>query len=305
MPTVLVVDDSLVERHRVGALLEKPRGLTEGAKRTTGIAIAYAANGLEALDTLRRSLPDLVLTDLQMPEMNGLELVERIRADYPSVPVILMTAHGSEEIAVQALQRGAAGYVPKRNVARDLLETVETTLALTQVARDQERVRECLTDAQSRFLLQNDPGLIGPLVGYLHNNLTRVRLCDEIGVLRVTVALRESLVNAMEHGNLEVPSVLKEDDERSYRQLLEDRRRQSPYRERHIHVTARETPAEVVYVIRDEGPGFNPATLPDPTDPANLEKASGRGILLIRTFMDQVTHNASGNEITLVKRRER
>jgi CheY-like chemotaxis protein/anti-sigma regulatory factor (Ser/Thr protein kinase) len=303
MATVLVVDDSAVERHRAGALLEKRPGLTDAEKRT-GVTVAYAGNGVEALDAMRRAVPDLVVTDLQMPEMNGLELVEKIRADYPSVPVILMTAHGSEEIAVQALQRGAAGYVPKRNLAQDLLETVENTLGLTRAAREQERVLECLTNAEAHFLLHNDLSLIGPLVGYLQNNCKRMRLCDEVGTLRVTVALREALVNAIEHGNLEVPSALKEEDENAHRQLAEERRRQSPYRERRVHVTARETPDEVAYVVRDEGPGFNPADLPDPTDPANIEKASGRGLLLIRTFMDRVTHNAQGNEVTLVKRRD-
>ena len=303
MPTVLVVDDSLVERHRAGALLEKRPGLTEADKRT-GITPVYAEHGRQALEVMRQSLPDLVLTDLQMPEMNGLELVEQIRTEFPSVPVILMTAHGSEEIAVQALQRGAAGYVPKRNLPRDLLETIENTLGLTQANREQERILECLSNSESHFLLQNDSSLIGPLVGYLPNNLARMKLCDEVGALRVTVALREALVNAIEHGNLEAPSEMKEEDEKGFRNLLEERRRQSPYRERRVHVTARETPAEAVYVIRDEGPGFNPADLPDPTDPANLEKASGRGLLLIRTFMDRVTHNDKGNELTLVKRRD-
>ena len=56
-------------------------------------------------------------------------------------------------------------------------------------------------------------------------------------------------------------------------------------------------------MVRDEGPGFDPATLPDPTDPSNLERVGGRGLLLIRTFMDEVRHNESGNEITFVKRR--
>ena len=60
---------------------------------------------------------------------------------------------------------------------------------------------------------------------------------------------------------------------------------------------------EAAYVVRDEGPGFNPHGLPDPRDAANLEKASGRGLFLIRTFMDEVRYNASGNEITLIKRR--
>ena len=59
--------------------------------------------------------------------------------------------------------------------------------------------------------------------------------------------------------------------------------------------------ARIRYVIRDEGPGFDPATLPDPTDPANLDRPCGRGLLLMRTFMDDVGYNRSGNEVTLIK----
>jgi anti-sigma regulatory factor (Ser/Thr protein kinase) len=65
---------------------------------------------------------------------------------------------------------------------------------------------------------------------------------------------------------------------------------------------ARETRTEVTFVIADEGPGFDPSRLPDPTDPAQLERVHGRGLLLIRTFMDEVSHNERGNEITMVKR---
>jgi anti-sigma regulatory factor (Ser/Thr protein kinase) len=62
------------------------------------------------------------------------------------------------------------------------------------------------------------------------------------------------------------------------------------------------TPTSGKFVIRDQGPGFDPAQLPDPTDPENLERVSGRGLLLMRTFMDEVTFNKSGNQVTMVKR---
>jgi anti-sigma regulatory factor (Ser/Thr protein kinase) len=56
--------------------------------------------------------------------------------------------------------------------------------------------------------------------------------------------------------------------------------------------------------ISDDGPGFNPADIPDPTDEENLLSTSGRGLFLIRAFMDQVSHNQPGNQITLVKLRK-
>src|SRR5690349_13208032 len=104
MSSVLVVDDSAVDRLRAEKLIANQTSLT----------VVTAANGKEALACLARNLPDIVITDMQMPEMDGLQLVEEIRSRYPSVPVVLMTAHGSEELAVQALQKGAASYVPKR-----------------------------------------------------------------------------------------------------------------------------------------------------------------------------------------------
>ncbi|HMC89133.1 MAG TPA: response regulator [Gemmataceae bacterium] len=295
MATVLVVDDSAVDRVRAEKLLSKDVGLT----------VRSAANGKEALAELARELPDIVITDMQMPEMDGLELVEAIRGKYPAIPVILMTAHGSEELAVQALQRGAASYVPKRNLARDLPETIENVLGVSQANRGQQRLLESLIDTQSHFVLENDASLIPSLIGHLENNLTRMKLCDENGLIRVAVAMREALINAIQHGNLEIDSTLREKDEKKYTALVEERRQTEPYQDRRVHIYAKESHHEAYYVIRDEGPGFDPTTLPDPTDPANLERVSGRGLLLIRTFMDEVHHNKTGNEITMIKRCDR
>src|SRR5262245_13719026 len=294
MATVLVVDDNPVDRHLACNLVEKCIDMK---------AIA-AANGRDALDAIRKEKPDLVLTDMVMPEMDGLTLVQEVRTNYPLCPVILMTAFGSEEIAIQALQKGAASYVPKSNLAKDLAETLESVLSVARANINQQKLLECLTQTESHFILDNDPTLIPPLIGYLQQNLERMRLCDEIGRIRVSVALQEALINAIHHGNLEVGSDLRERDDKAYQRLLDERRIDPNYRNRRVYVTARESPAEAVYVIRDEGPGFDPSKLPDPTDPSNLERVCGRGLLLIRTFMDEVHHNAIGNEITMLKRRD-
>ena len=118
-------------------------------------------------------------TSSNLSNWAALALVQEIRANHPFIPVILMTAFGSEEIAIQALQRGAASYVPKGNLVRDLAETIENVLAVAKVDQNQQRLLECLTHSESQFLLDNDPSLIPPLIGYLQNNLARMRLCDD------------------------------------------------------------------------------------------------------------------------------
>src|SRR5262249_52628364 len=158
-------------------------------------------------------------------EMNGLELVEAVKIQYPWLPIILMTGQGSEEIANQALQTGAASYVPKRNLAQDLAETVDNVLAVAGAQKQRQRLLdECWMRTESYFLLSNDLSHIAPLVAQLLDNLQRMKICDQNGSIRVAVALREALSNAMLHGNLEVGSEMRESDEKGYYALIDQRR---------------------------------------------------------------------------------
>src|SRR5690606_21001897 len=114
----LVVDDSAVDRRLAGGLLSKD----------PSYQVEFCENGAAAASVIDHSPPDLVITDLQMPEMDGLQLVEHINQTAPYLPVILMTSMGSEEVAVQALERGASSYVPKRKLAQDLMRIVQQVL---------------------------------------------------------------------------------------------------------------------------------------------------------------------------------
>lgn len=292
MTTILIVDDSAVDRRLAQGLLEK----------CPGLSFMYAANGKEAVDQLKVSPPDLVLTDLQMPEMNGLELVKAVREKHPLVPVILMTAQGSEEIAVQALAGGAASYVPKARLARELESTVESVLATARSHRRHARLLDCISRTHFSFVIDNDPSLIAAVVDHVQEHVVRLGVCDETERIRIGIALEEALVNAVYHGNLELGSELREADLDAYYALAEERRRDEPYRSRVVHIEATMSRQEATFVVRDSGSGFNPTALPDPTDPENLERLTGRGLLLIRTFMDEVRYNPSGNEITMVKK---
>jgi CheY-like chemotaxis protein len=292
MPTVLVVEDSTVDRRLISGLLEKK----------PGYGVVFASQGAEGLARMQENLPDAVITDLVMPDMDGLELVSALRREHPSVPVILITSGGSEEIAVKALQAGASSYVPKRLLARDLIGSLEHVLAVSGARKRHARLIQCMRRNECSFVLDNDDSLFPPLIGFLQDGAVQIGAFDEAERIRIGIALEEALANALFHGNLEIDSSLREHDPQAYEELIASRSRHDPYRSRRIHVHAHMTPDDCVFTVRDEGPGFDPGSLPDPTDPANLEKVSGRGVLLMRSFMDCVTYNSTGNEVTMIKR---
>jgi len=292
MTKILVVDDSAIDRRLAGSLLEVARGTT----------VLYAADGREAIGVVSTQGADIVVTDLQMPGMSGLDLVDALRALAPAVPVVLMTAHGSEEIAVAALRRGAASYVPKDELATGLPRTVARLLELTRAAAPPEQVLACLDSSECRFVLPNDIDLVAPVVSYLRAELARLGHSDPTLSMQVGVALDEAIGNAIHHGNLEVSSRLREQGMETYLRAIEERRRTPPYEWRRARVTTRIGRDRAEFVVKDDGAGFDFRSLPDPRDPENLERCSGRGVLLMQMFMDEVRFNDRGNEITMVKR---
>lgn len=290
---ILVVDDSPIEQRVVGRLLEKA---------LTDVAVAYADNGQQALDALSATPPDLIISDLRMPVMNGLELVQTIKARGLGLPVILMTSFGNEQIAVEALQSGAASYVPKVAINKLLIETVRSVLLLSRGQVLRRRILNTLESVESRFVLENDTCLIAPLVACLQEQMGMMRLFDEMQLTQIGVAVHESLTNAIYHGNLELDSELRQEDESIFYRLATERLQEPRFAARRVRLAATMSAAELRIVISDEGPGFRPTEVRDPTDKINMDRIGGRGLLLIRSFMDEVRHSPRGNEITMVKR---
>lgn len=292
MAHVLVVDDSTLDRRLVTRMLEE-----------VGLEVRTATDGADAIEQISGAAPDLVLTDMQMPQVDGLGLVQHMMDAFPTIPVIVMTAFGSEELAVKALQVGAATYVPKQNLARDLISTVKNVLAVARAKHVSRAVLGSMTRSETDYVLSNTLEGLDALLGVVKDQLRQFRLFGEHDILRVGTALYESLVNAIEHGNLEVQSIQRDMPHREYRSMLEERSQTSPYRTRHVYLTVAISRTAVTFTVRDEGPGFDTNQLPDPTAPENVAKVNGRGLFLIRTFMDEIQFNAKGNEVTMTKRR--
>src|SRR5690606_28440428 len=122
VPRVLVVDDSADVRDYVTGLLREEYVVTS------------AVDGVDALDQARRTVPDLVLTDVMMPRLDGFGLIAKLRADPATahVPVLMLSARGGEESTVEGLEAGADDYLVKPFTARELRARVRANIALAR-----------------------------------------------------------------------------------------------------------------------------------------------------------------------------
>ena len=138
METVLIVDDEKNYPPILSAVLEE-----EGFEALT------AYSGEEALSVLKNSDVDLVLTDMKMPTLDGIELLERIKEKDPGLPVIMMTAHGTVEKAVEAMQKGAYNYILKPFDNERLVIYVNKAIQLYRVIKENRRLRETVESQYS------------------------------------------------------------------------------------------------------------------------------------------------------------
>jgi CheY-like chemotaxis protein/anti-sigma regulatory factor (Ser/Thr protein kinase) len=293
MSNILVVDDSPVERKVAVALLSSQPDWN----------IMESDTAEEALLSIDLCPLDLLITDLQMPKVGGLELLGQVKSRQPLLPVLVMSARGSEELAVLALRHGADSYITKRQLQEDLVPAVDRVLTAVREGRKRVEVMQCIQSTSTEFELECDLARIAPVIKYLVDQCCQFGIANDREQVRLSVALEEALTNAIIHGNLEVSSKLREQADGSYERLIARRQRQRRYAGRRVRVGCHIDRYLARITVRDEGPGFDVTALPDPRDPEHLALASGRGVLLMRTFMDEVTYNDVGNEVILIKRR--
>lgn len=175
--------------------------------------------------------------------------------------------------SVRSFKMSVTSVQPRRGVA-ELHEIIEKTLAFKLQRVDSSpviAVREKID-----LELPSDLTLMNSVLEYL---LDRV---DKLGLVQVEqsnlfVALDEAFVNAVKHGNRNEPGKL-------------------------LRVTAELSAREAIFTVEDEGEGFDVHEIPDPTDPTNLFKSSGRGVLLIYNIMDEVEYSRGGAKLRMVKR---
>ena len=273
MSKILVVDDDKSTRHVLRTILT-------GA----GFSISVAQDGVAALKALRSRAFDLMLLDVWMPRMNGLDLLEKLQALERRPRVVVMTSDDAPETLLKAVRQQAFRYVHKPVAAPELLQTVREALAAPDVppievisARPEwvELVVPCTREAAGR---------IETVMAHLDASLA-----DDVRE-SIGFAFRELLLNAVEWGGKLDPS-------------------------RTVRIACLRARRMLMYRIADPGPGFNIEDLPHaaivqpPDDPiahmhvreAKGIRPGGFGLLTVRASVDELLYNEQRNEVVFIK----
>jgi CheY-like chemotaxis protein len=294
MPNILLVEDSATQALQMKMLLE-----------SASHEVTCVDDGTAALEHLAAGLSELVVTDLELPLLNGLELIKKMQVDFPQIPAVLVTARGSERLAAEALRHGAAAYVPKSLLSELLLGTVEDVLGVLRTDRSYAELINHMVENRFVFNLPCNPQLLSPVVDLTMQMAAGMELLSGTDRHRVSIAIRHALSNALYRGNLELTRDQWQEqaceEAKHDHSVVNERLTQAPYKKRTVHYDARLMRDLIRIVIRDDGHGFDTRQFNHMHDASELFTTSGRGLALMHSFMDKVTYNDKGNEVTLIK----
>jgi len=174
---VLIVDDEMNIRRVLAAMLKRD-----------GYEVTTAADGEQALAVLQKTPVHVVVTDLVMPRVGGMELLRRVSADYPDVPVILITAHGSVDSAVAALKAGAFDYVTKPFEQEELRKVIAKAARANDLER--QNVHEGSSEADRPPLVGESPAMrsIYDMVARVADSPSTVLITGESGTGKELIA---------------------------------------------------------------------------------------------------------------------
>ena len=212
---------------------------------------------------------DLVISDLTEAEVNGRPIDDVHRK------ALVTAVNQTGSAIIKAFKFGASNYLRSAYDTNELREIVEQTLSYKLRYVDDPRLFPHLHE-KIEFELPSDLSLMNGVLEYLQERVSKLGLIKPERS-NLFVALDEAFVNAVKHGNKNDPSKL-------------------------LKITAELSAKEACFTVEDEGEGFDIRAIPDPCDPANLFRTSGRGVLLIYNIMDEVEYNAQGNRVKMVKR---
>ena len=290
MKKILIIDD------------EKPvRDVLNIALVEEGYESLQAPSGEQGIELFKSSNPDIVITDVMMPGIDGIEVTKRMRAHRDDIDVVVMSGFGTEELVVNALRAGASNYIKKPIVFDELFKILDDIIFKRENRKRYEISREIVEREHKSIVIGNDVSKVWGAVNQILFNVQAA--IDTVSLEGICIGLYELLINAIEHGNLGITFEEKSDALQSstYTELLKNRMQQADTDGKVVRIESDYTPSAISISIRDQGNGFDLSDLPNMKDAGSLLLDHGRGILLANLFYDSVDYDEPGNCVRISK----
>jgi DNA-binding response OmpR family regulator len=287
----------------------------EDAQRSTfvrqleqrGHQVAAYGTVLEAGEAVREADADLVWTGLVFADPShggGIELIRAARLHLPAVQILVVSGHTDGGNVLAALRSGADHFLPKPVDTSDFHAVMRRIEAIRAAHRDKVRAWNSFARCDLELRVPADLG-VAAAAAALFGKHARSFL-DEPGCRGLQSAVHEILLNSIEHGCLEITreEKLSALSANRYSELIAARRADPALGARSVRarMTA-DGDQGVTITLTDPGPGFDPEALPDPSDPENIFLEGGRGILMARLHVAEMSYEDGGRTAILVARR--
>jgi len=261
-----------------------------------------AADGLEALKKIKQHPPDLVITDMKMPNLTGIVLITRVRKFNEDLPIVMLTAFSNVELAIDALRAGATNFILKpvqmgelKTIVNGIFKNLEARAGILEVNR-------YLQEFRRSFELPGDAVVLSRVSQMYAADLRTLGMAP-VTVNNFVLVLQEALYNAYYHGNLELSSEQRGEGisgQMEFQQEVLKRSAEPRFSGRRIRLEYGFRDRKLWIEVADEGAGFDWRKIMDQLALGGALDASGRGLLLISSFAEKLEFNESGNRIRII-----
>ncbi len=258
---ILIIDDVEEIRISLSKIVEQ-----------LGIIPMTASNGSEALNLLQSEKVDLIITDLMMPEMDGLQLIVQSRKLNPRIPIAVISGYGDIKNATFALTRGAFNFITKPFTIKEIENIIRKGLRLRELSLGTERLLKNIRN-KTEITIPSYTHLLPSVTFYILKECQWRGIDNEDLLNNISVCTDEILTNALTHGNEENP-------------------------DKTISITLQFDTGKFTFTIQDEGNGFDVKEFDRQIKQNACDIPNKRGLFIVEYLSDEISFNDKGNAVT-------